>query len=123
VIENRKQEILKLLEQTSLMCREKLKLDQLYAVFESLVSVILMNYKKGLSTYIPYIGNIKIKFLGQKIVKKGISANLEITIEADQFLEHDVLVLEKEDIVHDELYITKIIKEKNKNIFSSNMEG
>lgn len=117
------EELLKLLQMTTLFSREKLKIDDVNSVFESLLFLILDNYKKGVPTYIPYIGKIKVEFEDQKYVKGGIRAKLKIEVEADEFIEHEIMVLEKDNKTTEDLYLNKIIRDKDKNLFSTKMES
>lgn len=55
--------------------------------FESLITYITLNYMEGKETYIPFLGQMKIKYLNDQITSSGKVANLIINIESDYNLQ------------------------------------
>ena len=54
--------------------------------FESLVSLIVLNYIEGESTNIPFLGTVSIEFLRDKIDKNEKEAVIDIRIDPDSAL-------------------------------------
>jgi len=54
--------------------------------FESLVTHIILNYLDEKSTYIPYFGEVFIKYDGEDLVQGGREAKVSLSFIADQNL-------------------------------------
>jgi len=74
--------------------------------FESLISLILLDYIEGESTNIPFIGTFSVKYTGDKIVNGKKEADIEVELKPDNNLIKNV------GQVHDkeECDIEKMIK-------------
>lgn len=129
---NKKEELMNFIEKTNLFSRERVKPDQINSIFQALVYMVLDNYKKGIPTYIPYLGHLKIDYIKDKPVIGGVRADIQMSMVADSFIEHEICVLKKEEMNNDpefinkknneELFINKIMRDKTKNLFSNKIE-
>ena len=54
--------------------------------FESLISIVILDYIEGETTNIPFLGTIKIEYKGEKLVEGEKEADIVIAIEPENTL-------------------------------------
>lgn len=67
-----------------------LRKDDVRNFFESLLSLIVLNYVEGEKTYIPFLGEVEIKHVKDEYEEGKKKAVLDVSIDADYNLRHNV---------------------------------
>ena len=66
--------------------------------FHSLLTLVILNFLEGKSTSVPFFGEISIKYLGDKIKKKGKQAQIGLDFKASDVLLRNIgQIIDRED--------------------------
>lgn len=103
------------LETMTIQARSTLTSDENRSIFEVLVNEIITNYEEGKTTRIPLVGDLSIEKKGDQIIEGKKFPKYKITIEPNDFLLHDLAIIENSLMKipdTNELYVVKLMKEK-----------
>lgn len=81
------------------------------AFFESLITLMMLDYMEGHETYLPHIGRFYFKYEGDNVTNKGKEAKVKLDYEPDKNLLHII----GSAIDGDETMIEKQLKTQIKN--------
>jgi hypothetical protein len=93
--------------------------EQSRTFFESLLTLVVLNYLEGNTTYIPFIGHIDIDYLYDKFEGDTKKAVLDIAVNADDNLSRNIGQIEDGD----ESEIEEIYKRRIQGSLSKYIQG
>lgn len=64
--------------------------DRIHRVLEALMKLVIQNYSEGERIAIPYFGNLKIKYNGDKITPKGKEAQIDLFFSPSDYIKYNV---------------------------------
>jgi hypothetical protein len=85
------------------------------SVLQSLLVSIFLDYTNGIPTRIPGLGVLKISYKGDKVVRRGIRADVDVQLELSDFVLRNLGQLKDGT----ETDLEKLLKEEIKNEFSA----
>lgn len=84
-------------------------IENIREVFESFLTLIVLNYLEGKETDIPFLGKFKLEYKGDRMNKKGKQAIVELNFKAsDTLLKNIGQIEDKEQSDVAEMLIKKI---------------
>lgn len=98
----------KLMYQISLM--SGYSIEMIKEFFESLITIIILDYIEKKSTCIPFLGKIEINYKGDKIKKGGKQAIIELTFKASDYILRNIGQIEDKDLCDIENLLMKKIR-------------
>lgn len=75
-----------------------IKKDDVTKVLESVVILLILNYLNGEDMYIPYLGNCRLEYKGDKTVNNKLEAIVDCQFNVDDFILRNVGQIEDEKI-------------------------
>ena len=84
-------------------------IEDVKSVFEAILTVFVLNYAEGESTYLPGIGKIVIHYEGEEFVKEGKQAKIFLEVDPDDVLKKNIgQVVDKSETDIEKKYKLKI---------------